>query len=242
MTLRFAAFVVVVTTLEVVTTFGWVSPLSVARPSAILSRLWFFVIDGTALRATLVTFGETLVAASIAVVIGVTLGLLLFRYEASDRAFRGWVAAMASAPLVLLFPLFLVVFGRNYGTIVAIGVVAGIPPITLKTRDGFYGIHPVILNVGKSFGASRQFTFWKILVPSAAPAIINGIRVGLIFTLVNVVAVEFLISFGGLGQLVGDMSDRFDMPGAYSAIFLVILVSAVFFDSTERFEKWLRPY
>lgn len=240
-TLRLIALAGVVAALEATTRLGWISPLSVARPSAIMGRLWGFLLDGTALHATLLTFGETVAAAAIAVAAGVPLGLILFLYEPSDRAFRGWIAAVASAPLVLLYPLFLVVLGRNFGTIVAIGTVAGIPPIALKTRDGLYSIRPVILNVGKSFGATRSFTFWRILMPAAAPSIINGIRVGLTFSLVNVVAVEFLISFGGLGQLVGDMSDRFDMPGVYSAILLIVLLSAVFFAATGRLEKWLRP-
>jgi NitT/TauT family transport system permease protein len=231
----------VIAVLETVTRLGWISPLSVARPSAILERMWGLIVDGTALQAMLLTFGETLTAAAIAVAVGVPLGHLLFRYEAGDRAFRGWIAAAASSPLVLLYPLFLVILGRNVGTVVAIGALAGIPPIVLKTRDGLYSVPKVIINVGRSFGATRSFMFWRILVPAAAPSIINGIRVGLVFSLVNVVAVEFLINFGGLGQLVGDMSDRFDMPGVYSAILLIILVSAVFFAATEKLERWLRP-
>jgi NitT/TauT family transport system permease protein len=239
--LRLSALTGLVAVLETATGLGWISPLSVARPSTVVERLWEFAVDGTAVHATLLTFGATLVAALIAIAVGVSLGVLLYRFQAGDRAFRGWIAAVAAAPLVLLYPLFLVVLGRNYGTVVAMGAIAGIPPIVLKTRDGLYGIRPVIVNVGRSFGATPSFMFWKILVPAAAPTIVNGIRVGLIFSLVNVVAVEFLINFGGLGQLVGDMSDRFDMPGVYSAILLIVLVSGVFFAATERLERWLRP-
>ena len=56
-------------------------------------------------------------------------------------------------------------------------------------------------------------SFTKILLPAALPTIFVGIRLGLIFTLINVVGVEYIINFGGLGQLVNDLAERYDMPG-----------------------------
>jgi ABC-type nitrate/sulfonate/bicarbonate transport system permease component len=66
-------------------------------------------------------------------------------------------------------------------------------------------------------------------------------RLGLIFALINVVGVEFLINFGGLGQLINDLAERYDLPAMYATICFVILVSVVFFMGLERFERWLRP-
>ncbi len=66
-------------------------------------------------------------------------------------------------------------------------------------------------------------------------------RLGMIFALINIVGVEFLINFGGLGQLINDLAERYDLPGTYAAICFVILVSVCFFFVTDRIEKWLRP-
>ena len=87
----------------------------------------------------------------------------------------------------------------------------------------------MLINVGRSFNLSPMQSFTKILLPAALPTIFVGIRLGLIFTLINVVGVEFLINFGGLGQLINDLAERYDLPGTYAAIFFVILVSVVFF-------------
>jgi NitT/TauT family transport system permease protein len=54
------------------------------------------------------------------------------------------------------------------------------------------------------------------------------------------VAVEFLINFGGLGQLINELAERYDLPGTYAAISFVVLISIVFFIVTERAERWLR--
>ncbi len=99
----------------------------------------------------------------------------------------------------------------------------------------------MLINVGRSLKLTPPQLFSKILFPSALPTIFVGLRLGLIFTLINVVGVEFLINFGGLGQLINDLAERYDLPGTYAAICFVILVSVVFFIITERIERWLRP-
>ena len=76
--------------------------------------------------------------------------------------------------------------------------------------------------------------FWKILFPAALPTIFVGLRLGMIFALINIVGVEFLINFGGLGQLINELAERYDLPGTYAAICFVILVSVVFFVLTEQ--------
>jgi ABC-type nitrate/sulfonate/bicarbonate transport system permease component len=119
--------------------------------------------------------------------------------------------------------------------------VAGLPPVILKTIEGLSGTRRVLINVGRSFNLTQMQMFWKILFPAAMPTIFVGLKLGLIFALINVVGVEFLINFGGLGQLINDLAERYDLPGTYAAICFVILVSVVFFVVIERIERWLTP-
>jgi NitT/TauT family transport system permease protein len=156
-------------------------------------------------------------------------------------ATESWVAALASAPTVLMYPLFMVIFGRNATMIVMMGFAAGVAPVILKTVEALSGASRVLINVGRSFNLNERQLFWKILFPAALPTIFVGVRLGLIFALINVVGVEFLINFGGLGQLINDLAERYDLPATYAAICFVILVSIVFFRSLEKIERWLRP-
>ena len=101
-----------------------------------------------------------------------------------------------------------------------------------------------VRNVANSAGEyelSETQLFWKILFPAALPTMFVGLRLGMIFALINIVGVEFLINFGGLGQLINDLAERYDLPGTYAAICFVILVSISFFLVTEKVERWLRP-
>src|SRR5476649_1005327 len=121
------------------------------------------------------------------------------------------------------------------------GFVAGLPPVILKTVEGLAGTRRVLINVGRSLKLTGPQMFLKILFPAALPTIFVGVRLGLIFTLINVVGVEFLINFGGLGQLINELAERYDLAGTYAAICFVILVSIVFFVALEKTERWLRP-
>ncbi len=188
------------------------------------------------------TFAETFLAAGFAVAIGVPLGWWLHRKPLAGLAYEGWIGSFAAAPLVVAYPLFLVLFGRNAGTIVVMSCLSGLPAMVLKTKEGLDGTRRVLVNVGLSFGLGPAPLFWKIMLPAAIPAIANGARLALIFALINVVGVEFLINFGGLGELIDDLAQRWELPSMFGAILFVILTSVAFFWATGKAEKWFRPH
>jgi ABC-type nitrate/sulfonate/bicarbonate transport system permease component len=113
--------------------------------------------------------------------------------------------------------------------------------VILKTLEGLTRTRQVLIDVGRSFRITSAQEYRKILLPAALPSIFVGLRLGLIFAMINIVGVEFLINFGGLGQLINELAERYDLPATYGAICFVILASIVFFDITGRIERWLRP-
>ena len=147
--------------------------------------------------------------------------------------------ALAAAPLVLVYPIFLVILGRNVGTIIVMGIIAALPPIVLKTHEGLEGVRPVLMAVGRSLRLSPPRLFFRIMLPAALPTIFTGLRLGLVFALINTVGMEFLIGFGGLGELISDLGDRFDLAAMYAAILFVVAVSAGFLILIEKTESWL---
>jgi ABC-type nitrate/sulfonate/bicarbonate transport system permease component len=94
--------------------------------------------------------------------------------------------------------------------------------------------------VGRSLNATRWQIFSKVFFPAALPSIFVGLRLGLLFAMLNIVGVEFLINTGGLGQLVNELSERYDLAATYAAILCVILVSILFFTASEWLERKLR--
>ncbi len=237
----FGTLVAMVVAMELLIRVGVVNRFIVPMPSQIFGAFERVIVEEDIPHRFLVTAREALWATLLLAVVGTGIGALLHRVKLLRDATETWVAAMASAPTVLMYPLFLVIFGRSAWTIIMMGFVAGLPPVILKTIEGLAGTRRVLIDVGRSFKLTEVQLFWKILFPSALPTIFVGVRLGMIFALINIVGVEFLINFGGLGQLVNELAERYDLPGTYAAICFVILVSVIFFVVTERIERWLRP-
>jgi NitT/TauT family transport system permease protein len=232
---------VFVALLELLIRVGIINRFIVPMPSDIVAALPRVVVEEHVLQRFSLTAGEALSASVLVTIVGVAGGVVLHRYHLLRLATETWVAAIAAAPLVLMYPLYLVIFGRSALTIVMMGFTAGVAPVILKTLEGLLATRRVLINVGKSFNLTPSQQFWKILFPAALPTIFVGLRLGLIFALINIVGVEFLINFGGLGQLINELAERYDLAGTYAAICFVILVSICVFILTERLERWLRP-
>jgi NitT/TauT family transport system permease protein len=235
------SFVELIGLVELLIRIGLINRFIVPMPSDIIAAFPRVVIEEHVLQRFLLTASEAFSASILVTIFGVAGGVLLHRYRLLRLATETWVAAVAAAPLVLMYPLYLVIFGRSALTIVMMGFTAGLAPIVLKTLEGLSGTRRVLINVGRSFSLTASQQFWKILFPAALPTIFVGLRLGLIFSLINIVGVEFLINFGGLGQLINELAERYDLPGTYAAICFVILVSICVFIIMERLERWLRP-
>lgn len=232
------AFFIVI---EGVVAAGLISPLVVPLPSRVLlsiGKLWTAESLPLAFAVTLV---EAAVATAIAAAVAIPAGYVMWRFDVLGQAYRPWLGALFAAPTVLLYPLFLVLVGRNHVTVVIMGALTAAIPIALHTLDGLRAVSPTLQNVGRAFNIGGSQMFWKIQFPAAAPTIFAGLRLGLIYGLVNVIGIEFLINYGGLGRLVSSMYDNFAFPEMYAGILFIIIVAALLFWVLQRGESAVRP-
>jgi NitT/TauT family transport system permease protein len=227
--------------LELAIRNGFISATIVARPSEAIAGL--FTLQGKVdiVGGFQITFVVTATATLLEFLVALPFGYFLFRRRDFGTAYAGWLAALFAAPVFLLYPLFLVIFGRGYLTLVLMGFLSGVVPMIIQVEQGFLGVSPTLINVGRSYRLTAAQIFWKVMVPAAAPSIFTGFRLGLMYTLINIVAIEYLVDIGGLGRIVADRYFRFDIPGTYSAIIAVAAISILFNWLIGRAERWIRP-
>jgi NitT/TauT family transport system permease protein len=220
---------------------GWLSALIVPAPSSLPAafvKLWG---EGFVSGPFAITLAQAFAATAAAALVGIPWGFWLWRSPVLGRAYEPWIGAAFAAPTILLYPLFLVLFGRGYATTVFVGFLSAVIPIVLKTREAFLAVPKVLLDVGRSFRLPEAQRLRRIAFPAAVPGIFTGLRLALIYALVNIIGMEFLIDFGGLGRIVSEMYFRYEIPGMYAAILLIVLVSWLFLALLSRIETWLRP-
>jgi NitT/TauT family transport system permease protein len=218
-----------------------ISPTIVARPSAAIAGLVTLENRTDLLSGFLLTFGETAAAMVLEIVVAIPAGIFLFLRRDFGMAYSGWLAGLFAAPIFLLYPLFLVMFGRGVVTLIIMGFLPGLIPLVIHVEQGFLGVSPTLVKVGQSVGVTRWQGFSKIMIPAAAPSIFTGFRLALIYTLVNIIAIEYLADIGGLGRIVADRYARFDIAGTYTAIIAVTAVSVLCNWAIGRMERWVRP-
>lgn len=236
-----AGVVVIAAIVELAVILELIPQLVVARPSDAVAAIVPLHRDMDLVGNFLVTFGMTFSAVALAILVGVPLGYLLYRHDVLGVAYEGWLAAAFAAPIVLLYPLFLVIIGRSHLTLIVMAFIPGVIPIVIQTRQGLLGAPRTLIDVGRSFNVSKRDMFWKIMLPAAVPSMFTGMRIGVMYALVTVVAIEYLIDFGGLGRIVSEMYFRFNIPGTYASILFVVFVSILFYFSLNKVERWLRP-
>src|ERR1700687_2275563 len=126
---------------------GIVNRFIVPLPSEIVAAIPRIIVEENVLHRFWQTAQEVLWASVLVGVAGIAFGALLYRFQLLRLACETWVGALAAAPIVLMYPLFLVIFGRSSTTIVMIGFAAGLAPVILKTLEGLAGTRQVLLNV-----------------------------------------------------------------------------------------------
>lgn len=169
------------------------SPLDVA------GGLREIVSDGSLWSQIAHTVRAALIASLIAVGVGVTLGVLIGMFRPVAVATSTTIDFMRSIPAVALMPVILLLMGASSRSEIVVGAFAGLWPILLSTTGGVQAINPRLHEVSRVLHLSRTERVFKILVPSAVPAILVGVRLTVVTCLVVVIIAEFLINPAGVG-------------------------------------------
>ena len=189
--------------------------------SAIMIRIVEIVPTPSFADAGWITAKAFLLGNAIAILAGVPLGVLMGRSLIADRALLPWVNMFLSAPLTALVPVIMVLFGLGSTTIVMTVVLFAIWIIVLDARAGVRAISPSLVEMAKSFGASRWQGFRHIYVWAALPEILSGVRLGVIRAVKGVVIGQMLVSIVGFGRLFELYSSRFLMEHFWALLFVL---------------------
>ena len=222
---------------EAVVALHWISSLVLPRPTSVAMAAVELARKGELGQALLTTL--TLLAASVvmATLIGIPIGYLLYRNRLWGKAFEPILGAIFASPLPLMYPIFLVIFGRTYGAILCLATIYALIPIIMNTREALLSVRPTLIWVGRSFGAGETTIFWKIVVPAAAPLMFSGVKLGVIYALLAVVAFEFLTDLGGLGRLLSELNYKFKIPETFVVTLAAIVISWLVLFIVSRFER-----
>lgn len=233
--IRILLIVAVVAVLEMTSAMGVTNQLVVPRPSEVTRELVSNVGFYGLLLAT--TLYETAVAFAGSAVIGSLLGYYLWRKRNVALAVEPILVGLFASPLILLYPILLIFFGRTANAVVVQAMLAGIVPVVISTQAAFRGVRATHLKAASMLCLNRRQMFGRVLIPAAVPGVVAGLRLGMTYTLLTVLAAEYLTSIGGLGAAISNASALLRTDQMYAALSLVLLLTSGFLYSLGRLER-----
>jgi NitT/TauT family transport system permease protein len=211
---------------EVIGRLGLVSREDLPPPSDVLRTLWQMLTEEGFTSDVLITTGNWLVGLAVAIVIGVPAGLLLGSVPILNEASQLAIDFLRPIPSVALIPLAILVFGTGTDMRVFVMVFASIWPILFNTIYGLKDVDPLAKETARSFGAGPVRVALTVSLPSAAPFVLTGIRLGATIALILEITAELLGGggAGGIGKVINVATSGF---GQMDVVLAAALVAGV---------------
>lgn len=202
---------------------GWVDPLFVPTPSAVAHAVVAIGPETAGLVGE--TLGKTLAAYALSVGFGVGLGLIIGGVRYLYDVLNPFLVALYAIPKILVLPWILLAFGLGPAPAVVYGTLQGFFPICLLVIGGVRDLDRMPFVVARSMGATSWQLYRKVILPAVLPAVLAGMRLGIIFSLLGVLVVEMFGGIRGMGFLLTTMANAFRAAELFAATALVSLLS-----------------
>ena len=176
--------------------------------------------------------GITVLAVLIATVVGVGLGMLVYRTPRARQLVIGTTSVFLTIPSLALFGLFISWLGVGTAPVVVALVMYSLLPIVANTIVGLRQVDPAIVESAQGMGLTRTQRLWRIELPLAWPVVLTGMRVATLIAL-GIAAIGAYISGPGLGNEIFAGLSRISSPNALNQVLggtLGVVVLAVLFD------------
>jgi len=208
-------------------------------PGATLTALIALVLSGALLAASATSLQSLLLGFGGAVVVGVPLGLVMGVVRPVGRVARVYLDVLIALPTAALIPLVILSFGINIVSSAVIVFVFSAPFVTMNAYGGVRDVRPRLVEMAQAFDASWGQLFTRIVLPSALPMVMAGLRYGLSRAFVGLIVAELLLSPFGLGRLIMMSRSMFEHDRMFATVLWTLLLAGAALTALARLEARL---
>jgi len=218
---RYLPIVILALAWEAAARLGLVSSLALPPLSRVAAAWVDLIRDGDLISNGLISIYRGSAGLVLAVVIGGGLGVAMASSGAIDALLRPLVEVFYPLPKSALIPVTVLWLGFGNGSKILLIFLGCMIPVTIGAYNGARGSDQALLWSARSMGASRLRTLWDVIVPSALPEMLNGIRTALALSFILLVSSELISAQQGFGYLIGYLGDNGSYPGMFAVVLTV---------------------
>ena len=216
--------------LEILCHTGRIPRLTMIPPSEMVTHLWTALGSGKYTADIVFTFANIGAAAAISILLGAAIGWLIHARPRLRRLMDPILASYYAVPTFVFYPLLIVLFGLTRWPLVAIGALFGIVAMILNTIAGLDRVPRSLTKTARVMRLGRWTTVWRVELPAAAPALFTGVKLAVTYSVIGVIAGEFILSVAGLGRQIKFAYDNLDNRTMYALLLFVLTATvAVYF-------------
>jgi len=220
---RYAPLLLLALAWEAVSRLGIV-PIAALPPLDQVAGAWLNLAESGDLWTNgVASISRAAAGLGLAIACGSVIGMLMALYLPVRVVINPIVQFFYPMPKSALIPVMVLWLGFGDASKIVLIFVGCMLPVTLSAFNGARGTDQVLIWSARSLGASRARVLWEVVVPSALPELLSGIRTALAFAFVLLVASELIVARSGFGYMIAWLGDG----GVYDAMFAVVLTVAL---------------
>jgi len=220
--LRYSPLLLLALAWEASARFGLVSTLALPPLSEVLAAWVDLARSGELVTNAAASLWRAGAGLFLSIVIGATLGILMAWWKPVNVLLSPLVEMFYPMPKSALIPVTVLWLGFGNGSKILLIFLGCMLPVTIGAFNGARSSEQVLVWSARSMGANRLRMLWDVVVPSAMPELLNGVRTALALSFILLVSSELIVAQQGLGYLIGFLGAN----GTYDAMFAVVLTVA----------------
>ncbi|WP_282052922.1 ABC transporter permease [Phaeobacter inhibens] len=235
-------FVLLLMLAELGTRQGWISNLTLPRPSDVLATLRELYASGLLWTHVSVSLSRLVVGAALGASVGIGVGLMIGLFSYVRAGLVPLVAALFPIPKIALLPLFVIWFGIDEASKYALIAFGTFTPTVVATYGAVDNVDRTLIRMGQSFNLSWLSIVRKIVLPGAMPGILSGLRISLAIAIILLVAAEMLGAEHGIGAYILEAGSLYDLERLFAGVAVLsvlgVLVSSLIGLVERRLLRW----
>jgi ABC-type nitrate/sulfonate/bicarbonate transport system permease component len=217
-------------------------PVLFTYPTAVASAAVAMTREGVLLEAIWESLRVLSLGLVLGVVVGVALGVLAGRSRIAAALLDVPTIALYATPMVALVPVLVLWFGFGVEAKIVVVFLFAIFPVLINTAAGVREVDPRLEEVATSFCSSESRMWRDLIVPSALPYIVTGIRLAIGRALVGIVVAEFYTALAGLGYVIVAEANQFRTDRVMVPVIVLMALGVALTKAIEWAERRVSPW
>jgi NitT/TauT family transport system permease protein len=213
-------------------------PIFISSPTLVAQAAWrMFFVTGEIWRDIGWSGLEYLIGLLLAIGIGIPLGLASGWYRRLSYAVEPFLSAFNATPQVAFLPLLVIWIGTGFATKVLIIFLLAVIPIAINANSAVRTTDPRLIKVAASFGAGDWMLFRTIILPSALPFLLAGLRLAIGRGMIGIVVGEIYGSSTGVGAMINQAGSRFQTDRVFVGVLTIVAAGMILVHLVQRIER-----